>query len=129
MSMSDPIADMLTRLRNGQMARKPAVSCPNSRAKRAILSVLLEEGYIDGFSESEDKRELELRVKYYAGRPAIESIARRSRPGLRRYAGARDLRPIKNGLGIAVVSTSRGVISDAKARDLGVGGEILCEVF
>ena len=129
MSMSDPIADMLTRVRNGQMARKQSVACPNSGAKRALLRVLLEEGYIEGFSESDDKRELEVRIKYYAGRPVMESVARKSRPGLRRYAGARDLRPVKNGLGVAVVSTSRGVMSDAKARELGVGGEILCEVF
>ena len=126
--MSDPLADMLTRIRNAQMAGKPVVSFPNSRLKRATLDVLRAEGFILGYKESEDRRDIVMEIKYYTGRPAIESIRRRSRPGLRVYMRADEIKPVRNGLGIAVVSTSRGVMSDNRARELNLGGEILCEV-
>ena len=127
--MSDPLADMLTRIRNAQMAGKPVVSFPNSRLKRATLDVLRAEGFILGYKESEDRRDITMEIKYYTGRPAIESIRRRSRPGLRVYMRADEIKPVRNGLGVAVISTSRGVMSDNRARELNLGGEVLCEVF
>ena len=130
MSMSDPIADMLTRIRNAQRVEKPEVAMPSSRVKVAIAQVLKDEGYIDGFQVKADgaKSELEVALKYYAGKPVIERIERVSRPGLRVYKGRNDIPAVMNGLGVAIVSTSRGVMTDRKARTQGVGGEVLCYV-
>lgn len=130
MSMSDPIADMLTRIRNAQMSQKASVSMPLSKLKVAIAEVLKDEGYIDGFAVRGEgaQRELELALKYYAGRPVIERIERVSRPGLRIYRGSTNLPKVLNGLGVAIVSTPRGVMTDRKARASNVGGEVLCIV-
>jgi small subunit ribosomal protein S8 len=130
MSMSDPIADMLTRIRNAQMAQKSSVVMPSSKIKVAIAGVLQSEGYIDGFSVRAEgsKADLELSLKYYSGRPVIERIERVSRPGLRVYRGSDDLPRVMNGLGVAIVSTPRGVMTDRKARAEKVGGEVLCIV-
>lgn len=130
MSMNDPIADMLTRIRNAQAVEKVSVTMPSSKVKVAIAQVLKDEGYIDDFSVRGEaaKSELELQLKYYAGRPVIEKIERVSRPGLRIYKGANDLPRVMNGLGVAIVSTSRGVMTDRHARANGVGGEVLCVV-
>ena len=130
MSMTDPIADMLTRIRNAQLIRRPAVAMPCSKLKSAIAQVLKDEGYIDGFTvrENSGKPELEISLKYYAGQPVIEKIERVSRPGLRIYRGRDDLPKVMNGLGVAIMSTSRGVMTDRKARATGVGGEVLCIV-
>lgn len=130
MSMSDPIADMLTRIRNAQMVDKSVVSMPASKLKTAIAQVLKDEGYIDGFQVKDDggKKELEIALKYYAGRPVIERIERVSRPGLRIYRGAKDIPQVMNGLGVAIVTTPKGVMTDRKARAAGVGGEVLCYV-
>lgn len=130
MSMSDPISDMLTRIRNAQMAEKPNVSMPSSKVKVSIAKVLLDEGYIDGFSvaDAEAKPTLIIELKYYAGRPVIEKIERVSRPGLRTYKGHADLPSVMNGLGVAIISTSSGVMTDRKARASGIGGEVLCFV-
>jgi len=130
MSMTDPIADMLTRIRNAQAVRKTVVVMPASKVKKAIAQVLKDEGYIDGFAvrESEGKPELEISLKYYAGAPVIERIERVSRPGLRIYKGSDDIPKVMNGLGVAIVSTSHGVMTDRKARATGVGGEVLCIV-
>ncbi len=130
MSMSDPIADMLTRIRNGQMTEKVSVRMPSSKLKKAIAQVLQDEGYIDGFvvRENSGLPEMEVALKYYAGRPVIEKIERVSKPGLRIYKGRDDIPRVMNGLGVAIVSTSRGVMTDRKARSLGVGGEVLCVV-
>lgn len=130
MSMSDPIADMLTRIRNGQLVEKTSVKMPSSKVKKAIAQVLKDEGYIDDFAVTSvgPLSELEITLKYYAGRPVIEKIDRISRPGLRIYKGRDDLPRVMNGLGVAVVSTSHGVMTDRKARSMGVGGEVLCIV-
>lgn len=130
MSMTDPIADMLTRIRNAQMARKTIAAVPSSKIKVAIAQVLKDEGYIDGFAVRDNggKPELEINLKYYAGQPVIERIERVSRPGLRIYRSRDDLPRVMNGLGVAIVSTSRGVMTDRKARASGVGGEVLCIV-
>jgi len=130
MSMSDPIADMLTRIRNGQMAQKATVAMPSSKLKVAIAKVLQEEGYIDGFSvrEGEGKPELDVTLKYYAGEPVIERIERVSKPGLRVYKGSNDLPRVMNGLGVAIVSTPKGVMTDRAARANRVGGEVICIV-
>jgi small subunit ribosomal protein S8 len=130
MSMSDPVADMLTRIRNAQMSEKATVVMPSSKLKVAIAKVLKDEGYIEDFKTSAEgvKNLLEIGLKYYAGRPVIERIERVSRPGLRIYKGSRDIPAVMNGLGIAIVSTSRGVMTDRKARATGVGGEVLCIV-
>ncbi|MEW5770703.1 MAG: 30S ribosomal protein S8 [Pseudomonadota bacterium] len=130
MSMSDPIADMLTRIRNGQMTEKSSVRMPSSKLKKAIAQVLQDEGYIEGFvvRENAGLPEMEVALKYYAGRPVIEKIERISKPGLRIYKGRDGLPRVMNGLGVAIVSTSQGVMTDRKARALGVGGEILCVV-
>ncbi|MEW6694902.1 30S ribosomal protein S8 [Tepidimonas thermarum] len=130
MSMSDPIADMLTRIRNAQMVDKAVVTMPASKLKTAIAQVLKEEGYIDGFQvkEAGGKKELEIALKYYAGRPVIERIERVSRPGLRVYRGAKSIPQVMNGLGVAIVTTPKGVMTDRKARAAGVGGEVLCYV-
>jgi small subunit ribosomal protein S8 len=128
--MSDPIADMLTRIRNAQAVEKAAVVMPSSKVKVAIAKVLKDEGYIEDFAIRGEaaKPELELQLKYYAGRPVIERIERVSKPGLRIYKGAEDLPRVMNGLGVAIVSTSSGVMTDRHARAKGVGGEVLCVV-
>ncbi len=130
MSMSDPIADMLTRIRNAQIIDKAAVTMPSSKLKAAIAQVLKDEGYIDGFAIKNDggKAELEIALKYYAGRPVIERIERVSRPGLRIYRGRQALPSVMNGLGVAIVTTPKGVMTDRKARATGIGGEVLCYV-
>ena len=130
MSMSDPIADMLTRIRNAQGVDKAEVVMPSSKLKVAIAEVLKDEGYIDGFSvaPNEGKPELRIGLKYYAGRPVIERLERVSRPGLRVYKGRNAIPQVMNGLGVAIVSTPRGVMTDRKARAAGVGGEVLCYV-
>jgi small subunit ribosomal protein S8 len=129
MSMSDPIADMLTRIRNAQSVEKAAVTMPSSKLKVAIAQVLKDEGYIDGFAiKGEAKAELEIALKYYAGRPVIERIERVSRPGLRVYKGRHSIPQVQNGLGVAIVTTPQGVMTDRKARASGIGGEVLCYV-
>jgi small subunit ribosomal protein S8 len=130
MSMSDPIADMLTRIRNAQSVEKAVVSMPSSKIKVAIAQVLKDEGYVDGFTvRAEDgKHQLEIALKYYAGRPVIERIERVSRPGLRVYRGREAIPAVMNGLGVAIVTTPKGVMTDRKARQTGVGGEVLCYV-
>jgi len=131
MSMSDPIADLLTRIRNAQMAGLPSVVCPSSRIKQAILDVLKQEGYILGYSLSEDlvKPEITIDLKYHNSKPVIEELHRSSRPGLRLYSGKDDIPSVRAGLGISVVSTNKGVMTDKAAQEAGVGGEILCTVF
>lgn len=130
MSMSDPISDMLTRIRNGQSARKVTVSMPSSGLKVAIAGVLKEEGYIEDFAINQEqaKAELTITLKYYLGRPVITRLSRISRPGLRKYKGVEDLPKVLGGMGIAVVSTSKGVMTDRAARAAGHGGEVLCTV-
>ncbi|MFN0164123.1 MAG: 30S ribosomal protein S8 [Burkholderiales bacterium] len=130
MSMSDPIADMLTRIRNAQTAEKPEVGMPSSKLKLAIARVLKDEGYIDDFAvrETAGKAELSIALKYYSGKPVIDRIERISRPGLRIYKGKEDIPRVMNGLGVAILSTSKGVMTDRKARASGVGGEVLCVV-
>ena len=130
MSMSDPIADMLTRIRNAQIVEKTNVVMPSSKLKVAIAKVLKDEGYIDDFAVRGDaaRPELEIALKYYAGRPVIERIERVSRPGLRIYKGRHDIPQVMNGLGVAIVTTPQGVMTDRKARAAGIGGEVLCYV-
>jgi small subunit ribosomal protein S8 len=130
MSMSDPIADMLTRIRNAQMVEKVSVNMPSSKVKVAIAQVLKDEGYIDDFAVKAEgaKSELNITLKYYAGRPVIERIERVSKPGLRVYRGRNDIPHVMNGLGVAIVSTPKGVMTDRKARATGVGGEVICYV-
>lgn len=130
MSMSDPIADMLTRIRNGQSSEKISVVMPSSKLKVALAKVLKDEGYIEDFAvrDALGKAELDIQLKYYAGRPVIDRIERVSRPGLRIYKGTGDIPKVMNGLGVAIVSTSKGVMTDRKARANGVGGEVLCYV-
>src|SRR5438477_171300 len=130
MSMTDPIADMRTRIRNAQLAEKATAQMPTSKVKLAIAKVLKDEGYIEGFAVvgDEAKPQLEIALKYYAGRPVIEKIERVSKPGLRIYKGKDEIPRVMNGLGIAIVSTSHGVMTDRKARATGVGGEVLCIV-
>ncbi len=130
MSMSDPIADMLTRIRNAQGVEKSAVSMPSSKVKVAIAKVLQDEGYVENFSVSDEsgKATLTIQLKYYAGRPVIERLERVSKPGLRIYKGRDAIPAVLNGLGVAIVSTSHGVMTDRKARATGVGGEVICYV-
>lgn len=130
MSMTDPISDMLTRIRNGQKARKVAVSMPASKQKEAIAKVLAEEGYITGYAVDGDgaTKALTVELKYFEGVPVIEKIQRASRPGLRVYRGKEELPKVLGGLGVAIVSTSAGVMSDRQAREKGIGGEVLCVV-
>ena len=130
MSMTDPIADMLTRIRNAQLVEKASVTMPASKLKASIAEVLKDEGYIDDFAirDNAGKSELDIALKYYAGRPVIERIERVSRPGLRVYKGKDDLPRVLNGLGVAIVSTPKGVMTDRKARASNVGGEVLCIV-
>ena len=130
MSMSDPIADMLTRIRNAQMVQKVSVMMPASKLKSAIAEVLKAEGYIDNFAIRGEptKPQLEIALKYYAGKPVIEHIERVSRPGLRVYKGRHHIPNVMNGLGVAIVTTPKGVMTDRKARQVGIGGEVLCYV-
>ena len=130
MSMSDPIADMLTRIRNAQVVEKSDVVMPASKLKVAIAQVLADEGYIEGFKvePNSGKPQLSIGLKYYAGRPVIERLERVSRPGLRIYKGRDKIPQVLNGLGVAILSTSRGVMTDRRARTQGVGGEVLCYV-
>ena len=130
MSISDPIADMLTRIRNAQAVQKTSVAMPSSKLKVAIANVLKDEGYIDSYEvQSQDgKAQLNIGLKYYAGQPVIEKIDRVSRPGLRVYRGSQDIPKVMNGLGVTIVSTSKGVMTDRKAQAAGVGGEVLCVV-
>ncbi len=130
MSLQDPIADMLTRIRNSLQVGKKSVTMPASKLKKAIAQVLKDEGYINSFSVSDDaKAALTLDLKYFEGRPVIVEIQRESRPGLRNYAGKEALPTVRGGLGVAIVSTSKGVMTDRAARAAGVGGEVLCTVF
>ena len=131
MSMTDPVADMLTRIRNAQMSQKGFVAMPSSKLKVAIAAVLKDEGYVEDFAvrQSEgNKTNLDIALKYYAGRPVIERIERVSKPGLRIYKGVEDIPTVMNGLGVAIVSTPKGVMTDRKARASRVGGEVLCIV-
>jgi len=130
MSMSDPIADMLTRIRNAQAVEKISVAMPSSKLKKAIAQVLKDEGYIEDFAVVGEGafEQIEIALKYYAGRPVIERLERVSRPGLRVYKGSKDLPKVMNGLGVAIVTTPQGVMTDRKARATGVGGEVLCYV-
>jgi len=128
--MQDPIADLLTRIRNAQSANHPDVSMPNSSAKAAICAVLAEEGYIEGYAiEESAKPVLNVILKYYNGNPVIEEIARISRPGLRVYKSCEELPNVRGGLGVAIVSTNKGLLTDRAARAAGVGGEVVCTVF
>ena len=128
MAMSDPVGDMLARIRNAQAVSKPKVSFRASALKRAILQVMKDEGYITDFHDVAEERSIEVDLKYYAGAPVIETIKRVSRPGLRQYRRAGAIGLVRNGLGIAIMSTSKGVVTDFKARALGVGGEVICTV-
>jgi len=130
MSMSDPIADMLTRIRNGQMRNKVSVAMPSSKIKQAIASVLKDEGYIESFNVAVvlGKPTLNVDLKYYAGEPVIEKIQRISKPGLRIYKDSENLPKVMNGLGVAILTTSKGVMTDIKAKAAGIGGEVLCYV-
>jgi small subunit ribosomal protein S8 len=130
MSMTDPIADMLVRIRNAAAVGKPTVKMPSSKTKVAIAKVLQDEGYIGGSQVTENgaKAELEIELKYYEGRPVIERLKRVSRSGLRHYRGKDELPKVLNGLGIAIISTSKGIMTDSQARHQGVGGEVLCFV-
>ena len=131
MSMSDPIADFLTRIRNAQMAQMPEVSCPSSKIKVALSEVLQAEGYINGYAvqDVEGKPVLNVDLKYFQGKPVIEEIKRASRPGLRSYKGAEDIPKTRAGLGIAILSTNKGLMTDKQATAAGIGGEVLCTVF
>lgn len=130
MSMQDPLADMLTRIRNAQQIGRATVVMPSSKLKADVARVLTEEGYVNGFSVSSDsKPQLSIELKYFEGRPVIAELARFSRPGLRQYVNKLDLPSIRGGLGVAIISTSKGVMSDRAARSAGVGGEVLCTVF
>ena len=131
MPMTDPLGDMLTRIRNGQQARKDCILTPASKLRANVLDVLQREGYIRGYTEEElaGQKGLRIELKYFEGQPAIQHVARVSKPGRRVYSGSTELPRIRNGLGITIVSTPRGVLSDAEARDQNVGGEVLAEVF
>ena len=131
MAMTDPLGDMLTRIRNGQRARKDSVLSPASKLRVRVLDVLQREGYIRGYSEEEmgPAKGIRIELKYFEGQPAIQHLSRISKPGRRVYSGSQDLPRVRNGLGITIVSTPKGVLSDAEARDQNVGGEVLAEVF
>ena len=129
MSMSDPTGDMLARIRNALAVGHSSAVCRASKINSAVLQVLQDEGYIRGYSLSDDKYSIKVMLKYFGGKPVIEHVKRYSRPGLRRYVGAKDIKPVLNGMGIAVVSTSSGVMTDHLARKKGIGGEVICEVY
>ncbi len=130
--MNDPLGDMLTRIRNAQMRRRPKVTSPASKLRQRVLDVLIDEGYIRGYARVDHKNgvsEFDIELKYANGQPAIREIKRVSKPGRRVYSGVSDLENVANGLGVAILSTPKGVMSDAKAREENVGGEILCNIF
>jgi len=132
MTMTDPLGDMLTRIRNAQMRRQSKVSTPSSKLRENVLGVLQSEGYIRGFAtvdHGDGKAELEIELKYYDGEPVIRTIERVSKPGRRVYASVKNIPRVKNGLGVSILSTPKGVMSDAEAREQNVGGEVLCQVF
>jgi small subunit ribosomal protein S8 len=132
MALTDPLGDMLTRIRNGLMRGKSKISTPNSKLRARVLDVLQAEGYIRGYSEidfGDGKSELEIELKYYEGAPVIREIARVSKPGRRVYASVRNIPHVANGLGIAILSTPKGVMADHEAREQNVGGEVLCQIF
>jgi small subunit ribosomal protein S8 len=132
MAMNDPIGDMLTRIRNAQLRRRPKVSTPASNMRARVLDVLTEEGYIRGYARVEQKgieAEFEIELKYYNGQPAIREIERVSKPGRRVYSPVKELKNVRNGLGVAILSTPKGVMSDSRAREENVGGEIICNIF
>ena len=132
MSMNDPLGDMLTRIRNGQMARHAVVICPHSNIRCSVLDVLKDEGFIRGYKVADignNKREISIELKYADGLPVIQELKRVSTPGRRTYSGIKDLKSVRNGLGISVISTPKGVMADHKARAANVGGEVLCQVF
>ncbi len=130
MSMQDPLADMLTRIRNAQMVGKTEVTMPSSKIKKSVADVLVSEGYVESVTVSDGvKKELTIALKYFEGKPVIAEIDRYSRPGLRAYSGKDELPSVRGGLGVAIVSTSQGVMTDRAARTAGVGGEVLCTVF
>lgn len=132
MTMNDPIGDMLTRIRNAQMRRRPKVAMPASNMRASVLDVLVEEGYIRGYTRVEQKGlppEFEVELKYYNGQPAIKEIARVSKPGRRVYSAVKEIPTVANGLGVAILSTPKGVMSDSRAREANVGGEVICSVF
>lgn len=132
MSVNDPIGDMLTRIRNAQLRRRPKVTTPASNMRARVLDVLAEEGYIRGYTRVEQKGnlpEFEIELKYFNGQPAIKEIRRVSTPGRRVYSPVRDLKSVANGLGVAILSTPKGVMSDARAKEENVGGEVICNVF
>ena len=131
MSLNDPLGDMLTRIRNAQERKRPTVVSPNSKLRARVLDVLKEEGYIRGYAEvdKDGKSELDIELKYYNGEPVIKEITRVSKPGRRVYSGFKNLPSIANGLGIAILSTPKGIMSDSRAREEKVGGEILCNIF
>lgn len=132
MAMTDPLGDMITRIRNAQSRGMSKVSTPASNLRKRVLDVLASEGYIRGYAEIEHaggKKEFEIELKYYDGRPVIREISRVSKPGRRVYTAVKDIKPVRNGLGITIISTPQGVMSDTVARDKNVGGEVLCQVF
>lgn len=131
MAINDPVSDLITRIRNGQMRGMAKITSPNSRQRVRILDVLQAEGFIRGYAEVETKgaRELEIELKYHEGRPVIRELKRVSTPGRRIYASVKDLKPHRQGLGLSIISTPQGVMTDASAREKNVGGEILCHVF
>jgi len=132
MSLSDPLGDMLTRIRNGQRAMKSAVKSPSSKLRLSVLEALKREGYIRGYEVSEPEKgkpEVNIELKYYQGKGVIEAVSRVSKPGRRVYSGVKDLPTIRNGLGVAILSTPNGVLSDGEARDANVGGEVLCKLY
>ncbi len=132
MSMTDPLGDMLTRIRNGQQAKKDSILTPASKLRARVLDVLQREGYIRGYSSADDgstAAAIRIDLKYFEGQPAIQHVSRVSKPGRRVYSGSTDLPRVRNGLGIVIVSTPKGVLSDAEAREQNVGGEVLCQVF
>ena len=131
MTMTDPISDLLTRIRNGQLVKKSKITCPSSNLKEAILKVLHEEGYIRGFeiTENEKGKQLEIALKYYDGKPVIKEISRVSKPGMRVYSSVKTMPTYKNNMGISILSTSKGVMTKFSAQSANIGGEILCRVY
>lgn len=132
MSISDPIGDMIARIRNGQMARKSSIKAPASRMRVGVLEVLKEEGYIRGYDMTTSelgRSEIKIELKYHEDKPVIQDIKRISKPGRRFYSPIKDLKPVYNGLGVNILSTSQGVMSEIKARQLGIGGEVICSVY
>ena len=131
MTMTDPISDLLTRIRNGQQVKKAKINCPSSKMKVAILKVLKGEGYIRGYEITEDEKgkQLEISLKYFDGNPAIKEITRISKPGMRVYSVIKTLQSFKNNMGVSILSTSKGVMTNFSAKDLNIGGEVLCKVY